>query len=63
MYLPLVIALPKYTLIILIANMELSITIFVGSLLCSARYFPGYYGFPLGTPVFPSPKKPTFDLF
>ena len=63
MYMPLVIALTKYTLIILIASMELSIIIFVGSLLCSARYFPGYSGFPPGTPVFPSPQKSTFDLF
>ena len=28
---------------------------FVGSLLCYERFFPG-------TPVFPSPQKPTFDL-
>ena len=28
---------------------------FVGSLLCSERFSPG-------TPVFPSPQKPTFDL-
>ena len=28
---------------------------FVGSLLCSERFFSG-------TPVFPSPQKPTFDL-
>ena len=58
MYMPLVIALTKYTLIILIANMELSITIFVGSLLYSALR-----GISPGTPVFPSPQKPTFDLF
>ena len=29
---------------------------FAGSLLCSERFSPG-------TPVFPSPQKPTFDLF
>ena len=29
---------------------------FVGSLLCAPR------GFSPGTPVFPSPQKPTFDL-
>ena len=28
---------------------------FVGSLLCTERFFPGYSGFP-------SPQKPTFDL-
>lgn len=61
---PLVIALTKYTLIILIVNMELSIIIVVGSLLCSARYFPGYSGFRPVTPFFfSSPQKPTFDLF
>ena len=30
---------------------------FVGSLLCSKRFFPGYSG-----PVFPSHQKPPFDL-
>ena len=35
---------------------------FVGSLLCYKRFFPGYSGFPPGTPVFPSHQKPTFDL-
>ena len=30
-------------------------TEFVGSLLCSERFFSGYFGFP-------SPQKPTFNL-